>query len=177
MLARIFFYPTVAINTFMCINATRHWYDRIDETVILGSLPLKSVTRKLIAEENVRAMVTLNEDYELKHLTYSKEELNNLGIEQLQLSTTDLTGTPTQENITRGVKFLTEHREEGNTVYLHCKAGRTRSATLAVCYLMQIHQWDPEKAIDFVKSKRPLIWLRSKQMESIHRFHQSLKFS
>ena len=31
-----------------------------------------------------------------------------------------------------------EHRERLETVYVHCKAGRTRGPTLVACYLMVV---------------------------------------
>ena len=45
---------------------------------------------------------------------------------------------PTQENLAIGVRFLLDHAEQRQGVYVHCKAGRTRSATLVACYLMQV---------------------------------------
>ncbi|XP_059148828.1 phosphatidylglycerophosphatase and protein-tyrosine phosphatase 1-like [Physella acuta] len=177
MFARLLFYPTLAVNCCMSKFTSRNWYDPIDETVILGALPLKSITLKLIKEEKIQAMISMNEDYEMRYLTYTTKELKALGVEHLKLRTVDLTGTPTQENLHLAVKFLLSHRQAGRRVYLHCKAGRTRSTTVAVCYLMQLHKWSPEKATNFVKSKRPQTWLRGKQHESIQCFYDSLKFS
>lgn len=56
------------------------------------------------------------------------------------LSTVDLTGVPTLENLHRGVEFAMQHREKGSSVYVHCKAGRSRSATLAAAYLIRVSQ-------------------------------------
>ncbi|KIH57890.1 hypothetical protein ANCDUO_11914 [Ancylostoma duodenale] len=35
------------------------------------------------------------------------------------------------------------------------QAGRTRSATVATCYLMKTRNWLPNVAVEFLKSKRP----------------------
>jgi len=43
-----------------------------------------------------------------------------------------------QTNLKKGVKFILEHREKDECVYVHCKAGRTRSATLVACYIMTV---------------------------------------
>lgn len=61
-----------------------------------------------------------------------------MGVEQLRLSTVDLTGVPSLENLHRGVEFALRHRERGGSVYVHCKAGRSRSATLAAAYLIRV---------------------------------------
>jgi atypical dual specificity phosphatase len=55
----------------------------------------------------------------------------------LKVSTLDFTATPSQEKIKKAVDFILSHKEKDQTVYVHCKAGRTRSATVVVCYIMQ----------------------------------------
>ncbi len=50
----------------------------------------------------------------------------------------DLTGVPSLEHIHRGVDFALKHRELGTSVYIHCKAGRSRSATIAAAYLIRV---------------------------------------
>lgn len=56
----------------------------------------------------------------------------------LQLRTRDIFEAPCQEKLKKGVSFISEMAESGGSVYVHCKAGRTRSATLVGCYLMQV---------------------------------------
>lgn len=66
------------------------------------------------------------------------QEWRTVGVEQLRLSTIDLTGIPSLENLHRGVEFALKHREQGSSVYVHCKAGRSRSATLVAAYLIRV---------------------------------------
>lgn len=70
-----------------------------------------------------------------------KQEWKAEGVEQLRLSTVDLTGVPSLENLHRGVEFALSHREKGSSVYVHCKAGRCRSATLAAAYIIRVSRW------------------------------------
>lgn len=63
-----------------------------------------------------------------------------MGVEQLRLSTVDLTGVPTVENLRKGVEFILKHRACGSSVYVHCKAGRSRSATMVAAYLIQVRR-------------------------------------
>lgn len=70
----------------------------------------------------------------------SLQEWEALGVEQLRLGTVDLTGVPTLDNLHRGVEFILKHRERGNSVYVHCKAGRSRSATVVAAYLIQVRR-------------------------------------
>ncbi|KAK3697921.1 hypothetical protein QZH41_013010 [Actinostola sp. cb2023] len=135
--ARVFFYPTLLWNVMMQGNS-RRWYDRIDSTVILGALPFKGQTKQLVEEEKVKAVITLNEEYETKYLSNSTEEWSLWGVKHLCLATVDFNNAPPQEMLQRGVNFLEDMQSEGSTVYVHCKAGRGRSATLVACYLMKV---------------------------------------
>lgn len=47
MFARVSFYPTLFYNVCMEKVSARRWYDRIDETTILGALPFRSMTAQV----------------------------------------------------------------------------------------------------------------------------------
>ena len=55
---------------------------------------------------------------------------------------------------------------------MHCKAGRTRSATLVGCYLMSENGWTPEEAVDYMREKRPHILLHNKQWDALREYHR-----
>lgn len=177
MFARVAFYPTLFYTYVMTRVSSRCWYNRVDQWVVVGGLPIWSVAKQLVAEENVKAVVSLTQDFETKDFTPSEQEWKEMGVEQLQVSTVDFTGTPSQDKIRLAVDFIMRHRKQNHSVYVHCKAGRTRSVTIVACYLIQANQWTPEEAVDFVKSKRPHIWLREKQLKSVAEFFTSCGFS
>ena len=161
-------------------------------------------------EEKVKAVVSMNEDFELKFWVTTKDEWQRMGIKFLQLNTADILHAPTQDKLRTGVTFIQQFNGTDGSVYVHCKAGRTRSATLVACYLMKVsqqmnkwtcfnfsiipllannlqihcllitksyvyllqrHEWEPKEAVDYIKSKRNHILLRSKQWEAINRFY------
>ena len=68
----------------------------------------------------------------------SFQEWKNVGVEQLRLSTIDMTGVPTLANLQKGVQFALKYQSLGQSVYVHCKAGRSRSATMVAAYLIQV---------------------------------------
>ncbi|OPJ82869.1 phosphatidylglycerophosphatase and protein-tyrosine phosphatase 1 isoform X1 [Patagioenas fasciata] len=174
--ARLLFYPTLLYTAVRAKlpGSRRSWFHRIDGTVLLGALPLRGRSRRLVAEENVRAVVTLNEEYETRFLCCSAQEWEAMGVEQLRLSTVDLTGVPTLENLHEGVEFILKHRACGNSVYVHCKAGRSRSATMVAAYLIQLHHWSPQEAIDAIAKIRPHILIRHKQVQVLETFHRNI---
>ncbi|XP_078062945.1 phosphatidylglycerophosphatase and protein-tyrosine phosphatase 1 isoform X2 [Mustelus asterias] len=147
LFARAVFYPSLGYNVFMSKVWGRHWYDRIDQTVIIGALPFRSLT---------------------------EEEWESYGVEQLCLSTVDILGVPTLEDLKKGVDFVTKHRKNGNSVYVHCKAGRSRSATMVAAYLIHMHHWSPKTACDYIASIRPHILIRSGQFKMLNSYYSAL---
>ena len=47
ILYRGVFYPTLFYNVIMEKVSSRRWYDRIDDTVILGALPFRKMTTQV----------------------------------------------------------------------------------------------------------------------------------
>lgn len=47
MFARASFYPTLFYNVMMEKVTARRWYDRIDDNMILGALPFRSMASKV----------------------------------------------------------------------------------------------------------------------------------
>ncbi|XP_034385683.1 phosphatidylglycerophosphatase and protein-tyrosine phosphatase 1 [Cyclopterus lumpus] len=174
VLARLLFYPTLAYNVLLEKMTSRRWFDRVDETVILGALPFRSITKQLVETENVRGVITMNEEYETKYFCNSAEEWRAAGAEQLRLSTVDYTGVPSLEHLCSGVEFALWHRERGSSVYVHCKAGRSRSATMAAAYLIRVHRWTPEEACRKLASVRPHILVRAAQLEMLRKYYQQV---
>ncbi|XP_038620480.1 phosphatidylglycerophosphatase and protein-tyrosine phosphatase 1 [Tachyglossus aculeatus] len=176
-LARLLFYPTLLYTLARDRApgpARRPGFHRIDQTALLGALPLRAQTSQLVEEENVRGVITMNEEYETRYLCNSTQEWEAVGVEQLRLSTVDLTGIPTLENLQKGVQFLLKHRARGNSVYVHCKAGRSRSATMVAAYLIELHKYSPEEAVDVISKIRPHIIIRRGQFQTLERFHQKV---
>lgn len=187
MFARITFFPTLVYNLFMEKVSSRRWYDRIDENIILGALPFRSMTRNLIEKENVKAVVSMNEDYELT-FSLNEKTWSKYKIDFLQLATTDIFEAPCQKNLLSGIEFINKYLplksrikqfandtlpDTNGTVYVHCKAGRTRSATLVCCYLMMKNGWNPEEAVKHIRNCRPHILLHKKQWEALYLFYNS----
>jgi len=134
-------------------------------------------TEELMKKENIKGVVSMNEDYELALFSHQKEGWSKMGVEFLQLSTTDIFSAPSQEKLVRGVQFISDitSKQPGSCVYVHCKAGRTRSATLVGCYLMsQGSKMTPEMAVERMKEVRPHVLLHNKQWQAMRDYHHKL---
>jgi len=178
MFARLSFLPSLGLNVVLEKVAGRPWWSRIDNRVVLGALPFRGQNaQQIVDDESVKGVVSMNEDYELKAFSNLGPEWANLGVKFLQLPTTDMFTSPSQDHLQTGVQFIREVVSEnptGSSVYVHCKAGRTRSATLVGCYLMEEYGHTPEEAVAFMEDKRPHIWLGSKQWQALRDYHKDV---
>jgi len=147
--ARIVFYPTLAWNMLLGRwLKVRNWWDQVDDHIILGAFPFARDVPKM-AQAGVRAVVNTCEEYGGPVEAYQKYE-----IEQMRMPTVDFTH-PSFEDVCRAVEFIDHHVEAGESVYIHCKAGRARSATVAICWLMKEKQISAAEAQAWLIEKRP----------------------
>jgi atypical dual specificity phosphatase len=149
--ARVAYVPSLIWNMLLgrCLK-TRDWWNRIDSHVLLGALPFSRDVNKL-ASEGVSAVVNTCQEYAGPISKYKE-----LGISQLRIPTIDFT-PPTLQDIERAVEFMNRHIAAGNTVYVHCKAGRGRSATVVICWLIQNKQISADSAQRWVRKFRPQV--------------------
>jgi len=147
--ARCVFYPTLAWSFILGrILRVRNWWDRIDPNVIVGAYPFARDVPAMHAA-GIRAVVNTCEEYPGPQAEYEK-----YGIEQLRIPTTDFTH-PKLKDVQRAVEFVQQHAEAGETVYIHCKAGRARSATVALCWLMKYRGRSMEEGQATLLESRP----------------------
>lgn len=156
-------------------------YDAITDDLFLGRLPTKNDNDHISFPQDfeigaVLSMVEHFENHSLGILTdpVTPEDWKSLGIEHLQIEAKDFHPL-TIDEIREGVEFIEENIEKGLKVYVHCKAGRSRSAAIIIAYLVKNGICETvEDAIAFVKQKRPVIKLGAQKIESIEKYINNL---
>ncbi|GJW75786.1 putative dual specificity protein phosphatase DSP8 [Tanacetum coccineum] len=142
------------------------WWDHIDEFLLLGAVPFpKDVPR--LKELGVGGVITLNESYETLVPTslYSAHDIDHLVI-----PTRDYLFAPSFYDIDRAVEFIHRNATSGKTTYVHCKAGRGRSTTIVLCYLVEYKHMTPDSALEYVRSRRPRVLLAPSQWKAVQEF-------
>ncbi|XVF10882.1 hypothetical protein REPUB_Repub07fG0221600 [Reevesia pubescens] len=166
--ARALFYPTLVYNVVRNkIQAEFRWWDRVDEFILLGAVPFPSDVPRL-KEIGVRGVITLNEPYETLVPTSLYQ---NHCINHLVIPTRDYCFAPSLTSICQAIDFIHRNASHGQTTYVHCKAGRGRSTTIVLCYLVHYKQMTPAAAYDYVKSIRPRVRLASSQWQAVQEFY------
>lgn len=166
--ARVVFYPTLWWNVLLGRRLkVRNWWDPIDEQVLVGAFPFPRDVQHLAAL-GVRAVVNTCEEYEGPIREYARFD-----IEQFRIPTTDFTH-PLLDHVVSAVEFVDRQIDDGRKVYIHCKAGRARSATVAMCWLMKTHRMSPPEAQRVLLEKRPHINRRLAERPVVQQYWQSL---
>ncbi|KAG6586459.1 putative dual specificity protein phosphatase DSP8, partial [Cucurbita argyrosperma subsp. sororia] len=165
--ARILFYPTLFYNVLRNkMEAEFRWWDEVDQFLLLGAVPFpKHVPR--LKKLGVGGVITLNEPYET--LVPSSLYYRH-GIDHLQIPTRDYCFAPKFSDIKRAVDFIHRNASSGKTTYVHCKAGRGRSTTIVLCYLVKYKHMTPSAALEYVRSRRPRVLLAPSQWEAVQEY-------
>ena len=68
----------------------------------------------------------------------------------------DAEPAPDLDWLRRMVEFVDTQRRGGATVFVHCRAGVSRSGMVVTAYEMSSKHWTRDRALEFVRSKRPV---------------------
>jgi protein-tyrosine phosphatase len=81
----------------------------------------------------------------------------------------DLTA-PTRAQLDEAVAFVDQQVRAGRIVYVHCKAGYSRSAVVVAAYLIRAgHADSPAAALDLIRKRRRGIIVREEAMDALAR--------
>lgn len=165
IITKTIWHPTMALTEFN--------YDPIDDYIILGSIPRDFVNIGELKKLGVSKVLTMNEDWELDMVSDPKYA----GIRRVQFSTPDF-NAPSIDVIISSVREIIKHTNKSDPsgkLYVHCKAGKGRSAIVIICYHMVCKQCTVIEAIEYVKKRRPSLRLNDSQLESIYEFNKIMK--
>uniref|UniRef100_A0A2P2MEF0 phosphatidylglycerophosphatase n=1 Tax=Rhizophora mucronata TaxID=61149 RepID=A0A2P2MEF0_RHIMU len=166
--ARALFYPTLLYNVVRNkFQAEFRWWDWVDKFLLLGAVPFPSDV-PCLKDLGVGGVITLNEPYE----TLVPTSLYHAhGINHLVIPTRDYCFAPSLHDICQAVEFIHANALSRRTTYVHCKAGRGRSTTIVLCYLVRHKQMTPDAAYGYVRSIRPRVLLASAQWQAVQEFY------
>lgn len=156
------------------------WWNQIsipssNEKIFLGALP---ISRKfasndlttLTTEHNIGAVLSVVEPFEMNSpgsvLTpITANQWRHNGVQHKQLPTEDFK-TMSLDAIEDGVEFIRKCVKQELPVYIHCKAGRGRSALVLTCYLIKYHGFTAEDAIKHIQKDRPQAKLEKAKLDT-----------
>lgn len=112
------------------------------------------------------------------------KDWRTLGVSHKQLEVFDYCPVPV-DKLEEGADFIHQQLQNRN-VYVHCKAGRGRSTSTIVAYVLKYRREEAErkegsdivqKAINLIRESRPLIRLNAKQVQNLYEFARRVENS
>ncbi|KAG9457988.1 hypothetical protein H6P81_002496 [Aristolochia fimbriata] len=137
---------------------------KIEEGLFLGSVGV-ACNKELLKSLNVTHILVVAQSLEPAHpndFIYKK-------IEVLDSPQTNL-----EQYFSECFDFINEAKRSGGGVLVHCFAGRSRSVTIILAYLMKTHHMSLSQALDLVKGRRPEISPNHGFITQLRKFERAL---
>lgn len=127
-------------------------YASVYDRLVVGALPLDESDVQMLATLGISRVLNLVEDDEYTRGARREVEraLAREGIEELRLGTTDYGGL-TPELLEQATAQVNSWLDDGEVVYLHCRAGWQRSAAVAAGAIAIRDRIDLEQALSQVQ--------------------------
>ncbi|MBN1220419.1 MAG: dual specificity protein phosphatase family protein [Anaerolineae bacterium] len=119
-----------------------------------------------LARRGVTAVVNMRQEFDGVNIATGS-------IRYLHLPTID-DQPPTLAHLSEGVAFITAEIERGGGVYIHCRSGVGRAATMTAAYLVSTGL-TPEQAWTRIQEVRPFVCPTPAQTAQVERFAQKEK--
>jgi atypical dual specificity phosphatase len=149
------------------------WWNRIEPTAhYLGAQPQADLNHSaLIKELGINSILMIVEEFEelggLFHTPVQRCEWGDLTVKTIRAR--DFRALRFTE-IDEGVRFLYNETFHNRSVYVHCKAGRGRSAAILWTYMTLVYDMDPFDALVLLTEQRPAINLNQYQRDVVLEF-------
>ncbi|MEN2496110.1 MAG: Phosphatidylglycerophosphatase and protein-tyrosine phosphatase 1 [Marteilia pararefringens] len=150
---RLMFLPSLYYNRFLYLVGLCSPYSRIIDNLFQGGLPDNELSAEIINRLRATLVISCNEPEELSHYDI---KWKRFGVEQCILPIPDFVGVPTMNQANKAVRLISHHLLHNGSVYVHCKAGRSRSAMIVAAYLLKSQTVSSiSEAISLINRKRP----------------------
>lgn len=158
------------------------WYDRVDDDIYLGAVPLESMSHRsvLALDLKVEAVLSILEDFEfgcdtLAGCPVQPDAWKRDDISHLHLKSPDFYPPPF-DVLERGADWINTHVSVGKKVYCHCKSGKGRSASVIIAYFMKYKRQSAISAYEELRSRRVVIFgPKSSQYKNMLAYEQYRK--
>jgi protein-tyrosine phosphatase len=136
-------------------------------TLAVGGATMVSNPKRL-QKLGVRAVLDLQAESRDR-----SDALATAGFSYLKTPVIDF-GAPGQAQLDDATTWVLERMQEGQPVFIHCRAGLGRSVTLALATLLRIG-YDLPTAYKLVRKERPEILVSDSQLEALRRYEKRLR--
>ena len=150
----------VIVNAIECNYFNRKDITLVDDLgIYLGPIPISEKQEYSVRSTlNIKAILTVNEAFELETTTLIGKPVQpsvwaSYKIEQLVLSSPDFT-PPSYKVLDQGANYIEKYISRKQNVYVHCKSGKGRSASMICAYFIKYRAMTPLDAYLYLKKRR-----------------------
>jgi protein-tyrosine phosphatase len=151
----------------------RFGYAEVADGLLTGAYPLDADDVGALAGEEVSRIFNLCEDVEYEPGERDEVELalERFGIVEQRLDVVDYGGLlPGQ--LEQATTAVLDWLQEGERVYVHCRAGWQRSAAVAAGVVARRDELELDEALKRIRSRKPSAEPLSHQIEDLRRWWQ-----
>lgn len=134
-------------------------YSEILPGLFVGSFPQSKDDVERLHRAGVTAVLNLQTDDDMRHFNLDWNSLEAhygaRGMELRRVPVKDFDGADLKEKLSECVRVLSELREAGHRVFVHCTAGAGRSPSVVAAYLHWRQGLELDQAVELVKKIRP----------------------
>ena len=143
------------------------WWHKVTNQIYLGALPFVGHIESF-KKMGVTSVLSIVESFEREKSFIAspvkKGEWEKHNIRNIHLSHPDFIPVSLVV-LYKSACALKDEIAKNERVYVHCKAGRGRSASAILSYFIMFKGWSFEKAFNFLKSKRSHIAIKNKRFK------------
>lgn len=149
-----------------------NWWDPIGRTGhYLGALPLDNLGHyEQIRQSGINGVLVLLEDFE-RHEGWFNRPVNasQWAVANITVHWVDARDFHplNRTQFDDAVQWLFKETAAGRNVYVHCKAGRGRSASVVIAFLMILLEWEYDTAHRYISLMRPRVNIGERQRDAI----------
>jgi protein-tyrosine phosphatase len=130
--------------------------DRINQNLIVGSCLLEAKEAEQLRALGVTAILSLQSEEEMgeRGIAWEKQAATAAKLAFRSIPVRNFDSEDLERKLAKCVAGLEGLIKDGHTVYLHCRAGKGRSASVAVAYLHWCLGWELQRALAHVRESR-----------------------
>ncbi len=128
----------------------------VTPTLFVGPDPQEDEDFEQLKALKITAILSLqtDEDQRPGAVEYEERRATRAGLSFRNVPVRDFDPGDLERQLPRCVTVLDEMLKAGDTVYVHCRAGVSRSPTVAAAYLHWCLEWPLERAVAHVEASR-----------------------
>lgn len=169
----LIFEAIVIGNSIKYLFGFYHWYNKVDDGLYLGAIPVFEEHHTYLKKKLfLNVVLSVNEVCELSCSTLcgipvTSAEWKDIDVLHVIIPSPDFQ-PPSHKLLEQGADFINNNLVLKRNVYVHCKSGQGRSASMVAAYFIKYKGYTPERAQDELRLKRPVIFgVDSMQMKNL----------